>query len=109
MGWLAAQELDASDGEKLFTLLDKGNGHLSALDLVQGVSHLKGASRSIDLAALTRKHDLVQAQVARMDGLLASIHQRLCREQTLPSLVVENTSASTEVNLDEIDFFAAAI
>merc|ERR1712007_196886 len=48
--WLAAQELDVQDIETLFHLLDTGkDGSLSFTELVQGVGHLKGAARSIDL------------------------------------------------------------
>jgi len=50
--WLVAHELDASDGDSLFMLMDKGSHTLTVEDFVLGVSQLKGSARSIDL----RKH-----------------------------------------------------
>jgi hypothetical protein len=50
--WLAAQGLDTSDAGNLFKLMDDGSGDLSAAELVRGVSKLKGAARSLDLAML---------------------------------------------------------
>eukprot|EP00928_Gymnodinium_smaydae_P043323 TRINITY_DN29052_c0_g1_i2.p2 TRINITY_DN29052_c0_g1~~TRINITY_DN29052_c0_g1_i2.p2 ORF type:complete len:344 (+),score=84.34 TRINITY_DN29052_c0_g1_i2:1545-2576(+) len=50
--WLAAMELDAGDPETLWELLDDGDGHLTAEELVKGVGKLKGTAKSIDLVTL---------------------------------------------------------
>jgi len=53
--WMAAQEMDATDANKLFQLLVSGKpdgGLLSAEELVQGMSSIKGAARSLDLIHL---------------------------------------------------------
>merc|ERR1719183_380562 len=63
--WLAAQEIDASNADKLFMLLDKGTHELSVEDLVSGVSKLKGVAKSIDLAVLQRETQ--QLHTAVMD------------------------------------------
>lgn len=48
--WLAAMDLDVSDVEELFQMLDDGqDGHLSAEELVRGVAKLRGAARAMDL------------------------------------------------------------
>ena len=44
--WLTAYELDVSDAELIFNILDRGDGHLSAEDLLSGVSKLRGTARS---------------------------------------------------------------
>merc|ERR1712048_1383803 len=54
--WLASMELDAGDAETLWSLLDDGDGHLTADELIKGVARLKGAARSIDLATLMHEH-----------------------------------------------------
>lgn len=70
--WLASMELDVRDVDKIFRLLDPdGDGKLTAPELVQGVSRLKGAARSIDL-------NVLQAEVRQlhlvMRDLMASLH-----------------------------------
>jgi len=47
--WLSAQEVDATDSDKLFTLLcPKGSNALTVDDMVAGVSRLKGVARAGD-------------------------------------------------------------
>eukprot|EP00811_Abedinium_folium_P007045 NODE_1649_length_2410_cov_11.916338.p1 GENE.NODE_1649_length_2410_cov_11.916338~~NODE_1649_length_2410_cov_11.916338.p1 ORF type:complete len:656 (+),score=142.71 NODE_1649_length_2410_cov_11.916338:1-1968(+) len=51
--WFAAQDLEVSDAELLFQLLDDNNdGHLSVDELTVGVARLKGPARSFHLHAL---------------------------------------------------------
>jgi hypothetical protein len=69
--WLAAQELDASDADKLFDLLNKGHNVLSAAELVKGVARLKGPSRSIDLSMLSHHHRQLQEA---LDSVAMRIH-----------------------------------
>jgi len=48
--WLAAMDLDVSDVEELFQMLDDGqDGRLSAEELVRGVAKLRGVARAMDL------------------------------------------------------------
>eukprot|EP00928_Gymnodinium_smaydae_P100683 TRINITY_DN9934_c0_g1_i1.p1 TRINITY_DN9934_c0_g1~~TRINITY_DN9934_c0_g1_i1.p1 ORF type:complete len:194 (-),score=32.06 TRINITY_DN9934_c0_g1_i1:25-561(-) len=55
--WLSSMELDARDAALVFKLIDESNdGTVSFEELVQGVSKLKGAARSIDLHALALDH-----------------------------------------------------
>jgi len=49
--WLSAMGLDVQNARLAFELLDDGDNKLSADDLIQGVSLLKGNARSIDLMA----------------------------------------------------------
>eukprot|EP00928_Gymnodinium_smaydae_P070245 TRINITY_DN5412_c0_g3_i1.p1 TRINITY_DN5412_c0_g3~~TRINITY_DN5412_c0_g3_i1.p1 ORF type:complete len:549 (-),score=53.09 TRINITY_DN5412_c0_g3_i1:226-1872(-) len=59
--WLGSMELDARDAELAFSLLDEsGDDQLSFTELVQGVSKLKGAAKSIDLHALWRENLKIQ-------------------------------------------------
>lgn len=47
--WLAAYELSTDDCERLFHLLDNGDGQLTPEELLKGVNRLKGPARSVDL------------------------------------------------------------
>jgi len=47
--WLSSMDLDVSDVDSVFTLLDDGDGLLTAEELVSGVARLKGFARSIDV------------------------------------------------------------
>merc|ERR1712038_2229406 len=48
--WLASMDMEVGDAERLFLLIDNGDGLISADELIAGVSRLKGSARSIDLA-----------------------------------------------------------
>ncbi|CAK9095581.1 Sodium channel protein type 11 subunit alpha (NaN) (Sensory neuron sodium channel 2) (Sodium channel protein type XI subunit alpha) (Voltage-gated sodium channel subunit alpha Nav1.9) [Durusdinium trenchii] len=59
--WLSSMELDVSDADKLFYLIDrdKRDGQLTLEELVYGVGRLKGAARSLDVAFMLEElHDL---------------------------------------------------
>eukprot|EP00928_Gymnodinium_smaydae_P018341 TRINITY_DN16988_c0_g2_i1.p1 TRINITY_DN16988_c0_g2~~TRINITY_DN16988_c0_g2_i1.p1 ORF type:complete len:515 (-),score=98.05 TRINITY_DN16988_c0_g2_i1:473-2017(-) len=56
--WLSSMELDTSDAELVFELIDStGDGQLDFQELMAGVSRLRGSARSIDLEALRRSHN----------------------------------------------------
>ncbi|CAK0907089.1 unnamed protein product [Prorocentrum cordatum] len=61
--WLSSMGLDASDGEALYDFMDTDkNGDVSVKELIDGVSKLKGAARSLDLhMCLKRQDELHQA------------------------------------------------
>eukprot|EP00930_Biecheleria_cincta_P013392 TRINITY_DN11962_c0_g1_i5.p1 TRINITY_DN11962_c0_g1~~TRINITY_DN11962_c0_g1_i5.p1 ORF type:complete len:570 (+),score=90.88 TRINITY_DN11962_c0_g1_i5:92-1801(+) len=61
--WLSAMDLDLSDVDLLFELLDDGDGKLSADELVRGVARVRGAARSIDLNQAMRKQAEIRARV----------------------------------------------
>jgi len=86
--WLAAQELDASDADKLFMLLDKGNGSLTATDLVKGVARLKGGARSIDLIVSLR-------QMAHLLEEMHRLHDSIGEMQIAGRKVSEHHSEQT--------------
>ena len=49
VSWMAAYEIDVTDVELLFCLMDDGDGTITAEELVSGVSRLKGFARSMGL------------------------------------------------------------
>lgn len=49
--WLASMELNVTDADNLFTMLDDGDGFLTADELVHGCARLKGTARAIDVAS----------------------------------------------------------
>eukprot|EP00928_Gymnodinium_smaydae_P049059 TRINITY_DN32893_c0_g1_i1.p1 TRINITY_DN32893_c0_g1~~TRINITY_DN32893_c0_g1_i1.p1 ORF type:complete len:575 (+),score=99.80 TRINITY_DN32893_c0_g1_i1:57-1727(+) len=62
--WLSSMDLDTSDAETLFDLIDHSeDGLLSFQELVSGVARLKGAARSIDVVVLMRRHAELMARV----------------------------------------------
>lgn len=62
--WLGSMDLDSSDVDQLFELLDNGDGHLSVDELIKGVGKLKGAARGIDLTMLMSDHRKLMEQHA---------------------------------------------
>ncbi|CAK0860162.1 unnamed protein product [Prorocentrum cordatum] len=47
--WLRAQEIKVQDASSLFELIDNGDGHLTAEELVKGTSALKGTSAIVTI------------------------------------------------------------
>merc|ERR1712232_604740 len=64
--WLAAQQLDVSDAELMFVLMDDGDGEITAPELVKAAAKLKGPARSIDLHNLMREHDDLKEVVLKI-------------------------------------------
>jgi len=65
--WLASMDLDTTDVETLFRLIDgDDDGKITSRELVVGVSQLKGPARSIDLAVAMREQDKIQAVVSEV-------------------------------------------
>ena len=52
--WMAALDLQSSDAENLFKLLDDGDGEISYQEFLAGAKRLKGTAQSIDLVTLMR-------------------------------------------------------
>lgn len=62
--WLSSMELDSvGDVDKLFTLLDNGDGLVTQAELIDGVAKLKGAARSIDLIYLTQELEALRCEL----------------------------------------------
>merc|ERR1712228_842131 len=66
--WLAAQQLDVSDAELMFVLMDDGDEQISAPELVKAAAKLKGPARSIDLHNLMMEHDDLKKIVLEIKG-----------------------------------------
>merc|ERR1712232_471649 len=74
--WLGAQELNVSDAELVFNLLDaSGDQEISAEELIQGVGKLKGAARAIDLACLARDTKHLASAVGELRDRIAELCQ----------------------------------
>jgi hypothetical protein len=82
--WLGAQGLDASNSDKLFTLMDKaGKEHLLAEDLVSGVAKLKGPAKALDLAfGRWEANQKEQEILSQVDAVLSRLNSM---ERTLNS------------------------
>jgi len=62
--WLSSMELDAKDGDLLFSLLDDGDGHLTLDEVVRGVAKLKGSARSIDVVQVLKELEKLKASIS---------------------------------------------
>lgn len=66
--WLQAMELDVSDPDKLFLLIDSSrrDGRITLEELIRGVGRLKGSAKSLDVACMLEEvaklHDLIVSQ-----------------------------------------------
>jgi len=72
--WLASMDLDPSDIDQLFFLIDSngnGDGRISVEELIRGVSRLRGAARSIDMATLLSQQEQLAATMASLRQDLA--------------------------------------
>jgi len=67
--WLSSMDLDPSDGDALFSFMDRDNDHkVSAAELIDGVTKLRGPARSLDLLMMMHRQD----ELFRLDMEAAS-------------------------------------
>ncbi|CAE7340371.1 scn4ab [Symbiodinium pilosum] len=64
--WMAALDLQSSDAENLFKLLDDGDGQISYQEFLAGAKRLKGSAQSIDLVTLMRSCGQMQVDIQEM-------------------------------------------
>jgi len=69
--WLSAMEIEVSDTDTLFDMIDDGDGEISIEELINGVSRLRGAARSIDMCNLMRHMQYVQELVTHLQERVA--------------------------------------
>mmetsp|Transcript_51453 Transcript_51453/g.95191 ORF Transcript_51453/g.95191 Transcript_51453/m.95191 type:complete len:595 (-) Transcript_51453:37-1821(-) len=81
--WLASMDLDVSDVDTLYHLIDDGDGGITADELVKGISKLKGPARSIDLHHQMRDYKDLYAKVQDMQSTLRLLSQRPNGKQAL--------------------------
>merc|ERR1712048_1517310 len=71
--WLQGLGLEFHDTKVLFSLLDDGDGEITAEEFLHGATRLKGQARSIDVIAiqveLERQHNLVDEIASKMRSL----------------------------------------
>merc|ERR1719424_402599 len=78
--WLASMGLDAADGEALFEFMDKDkNNNIDAMELVEGVSKLKGAARSLDLLMCLHRQE---EMFVILQDVLPELQQRYTKDRT---------------------------
>eukprot|EP00928_Gymnodinium_smaydae_P006427 TRINITY_DN12270_c0_g1_i2.p1 TRINITY_DN12270_c0_g1~~TRINITY_DN12270_c0_g1_i2.p1 ORF type:complete len:615 (+),score=108.90 TRINITY_DN12270_c0_g1_i2:78-1922(+) len=94
--WLAAQEVDASDPDRLFRLLGRAKKEIDVDDLIKGVLRLKGAAKSIDLMQMADEQ-------RRFQTLLIDMLKPLCAQRhspaQLPALEVDKLQKLEKVTL----------
>eukprot|EP00443_Scrippsiella_acuminata_P002381 CAMPEP_0115298472 /NCGR_PEP_ID=MMETSP0270-20121206/68279_1 /TAXON_ID=71861 /ORGANISM="Scrippsiella trochoidea, Strain CCMP3099" /LENGTH=534 /DNA_ID=CAMNT_0002716157 /DNA_START=42 /DNA_END=1646 /DNA_ORIENTATION=+ len=75
--YLMTLELDASETENLFTMLDDGDGSVTAEEFVHGAMRLKGVARSQDVVSImhdsTRLHKKVDKLQLSIEGLITRL------------------------------------
>jgi voltage-gated sodium channel len=100
--WLSAMDLDISHVDRLWELVDDGDGNVTADELVEGVSKLKGAAKSVDLnhmafefQALKAVVEDVRADIRNMDTkMVRKISKISNSESDLAKLDHEDTAKS---------------
>ncbi|CAJ1389767.1 unnamed protein product [Effrenium voratum] len=75
--WLAAMDVDVSDVDELFSMLDDGaDGRLSAEELVAGISKLQGVAKAMDLRKVIRKHEEMNQSLACVMSRPATVTEK---------------------------------
>merc|ERR1719329_953498 len=100
--WLSAMELNVSDPDALFNLLDNdpaAPGIITADELAGGVSRLKGTARSLDMAQLREE----MKRVAEKIDFIVSTTSNAPRSQT------ESASASSALSSQEPQVLLSSI
>eukprot|EP00929_Paragymnodinium_shiwhaense_P058478 TRINITY_DN2927_c0_g2_i4.p1 TRINITY_DN2927_c0_g2~~TRINITY_DN2927_c0_g2_i4.p1 ORF type:complete len:443 (+),score=74.64 TRINITY_DN2927_c0_g2_i4:157-1485(+) len=71
--WLAAQEIELTDVELAFNMIDvSGDGRVSPEELVRGLARLKGTARSVDLVTILHAFRRVEDIMDKIDLILCA-------------------------------------
>mmetsp|Transcript_46258 Transcript_46258/g.107572 ORF Transcript_46258/g.107572 Transcript_46258/m.107572 type:complete len:578 (+) Transcript_46258:61-1794(+) len=89
--WLASMDLDVSDVDTLYHLIDDGDGGITADELVRGISRLKGPARSIDLHHQMKDYKDLFTMVHDMQITLRKLSQKPTGKQPLDLEVLDET------------------
>lgn len=88
--WLASMEIDPTDADRLFDLIDKdGNGLISIEEFIIGASVMKGAAKSVDVNYLIRQMHHLMAVVST----IKIGEQTAVPQANLPSVVDNDEGA----------------
>jgi len=66
--WLAAMEVDITDVDAIFPLLDDGDGKLTISELVSGFARFKGPARQLDICILMEQVEDVRLGMRELAG-----------------------------------------
>lgn len=75
--WLAALDLQSSDAENLFNLLDDGDGSISYQEFLSGAKRLKGGAQSIDLVTLMRECGNMHNDIRQLSSTVEKMADKL--------------------------------
>ncbi|CAE7213099.1 unnamed protein product [Symbiodinium sp. CCMP2592] len=75
--WMAALDLQSSDAENLFKLLDDGDGQISYQEFLAGAKRLKGTAQSIDLVTLMRSSGQMQVDIQELRSTVDKMAEKL--------------------------------
>jgi len=92
--WLASMELDASDVQTLFNLIDDGDGGITVHELMDGVSRLKGYARSIDLAVAMREQQRQSSLLDEVGVTMKEVRRQLSTLGKLQEKIEKETMAT---------------
>jgi len=70
--WLGSMSIDVADADLVFSLLDDGDGSLTADELVREAARLKGPAKNVDIQNIIRR-------MSQQDALLRDIYASLRR------------------------------
>jgi len=84
--WMSAMGLDMQDVDAIFQMIDDGDGCLTAQELMDGLAHMKGVAKDIDLNMINLELRKLSAKVQEL--------QNKCRELDLESLLPTGSQSS---------------
>jgi len=96
--WLSAMDIDVSNVERLWSLLDDGDGCLTADELVDGVTKLKGSAKSVDMLAHIREMDVLGSRVADIHTIVEGVAEI---RDALGKMQLKNMQATSGMSREE--------
>jgi hypothetical protein len=107
MALMASFELATHDVKGLFDLLDNGHGVITYNEFIDGVMHLKGQARSLDVVAITRNTERMQKvlnQLLQRSSLLEGAVMQSITAQRMPTSIPpkDNSQEAEERKIRQI-------
>jgi len=70
--WFHTLDIDVSDVEEVFSILDDGDGKISAEEFINGIHKLRGSAKALDMVSLSTAVTKLAAKVEMITGSATS-------------------------------------
>eukprot|EP00747_Dinoflagellata_sp_TGD_P151043 gnl/TRDRNA2_/TRDRNA2_177168_c3_seq2.p1 gnl/TRDRNA2_/TRDRNA2_177168_c3~~gnl/TRDRNA2_/TRDRNA2_177168_c3_seq2.p1 ORF type:complete len:582 (-),score=85.87 gnl/TRDRNA2_/TRDRNA2_177168_c3_seq2:365-2110(-) len=81
--WFGHLQIDTSDLDHLFQIFDSGDGRIQIEEFINGVQHMKGFAKSMDVLALVKMGNAHRLRIEEINNTLKRMPELISASQTV--------------------------